>query len=271
MSMPSIRVFKPFTIDGRSDKSNYHVQEIIYYGESRARHMAAKIIEADAQHRAWMQAALQEEVVCSSIHKMLFTYLHIYTFAKLTVMCFVGIAMAIGQIFDIPIVLCSLTMSLSSNCRVKLPIPFDLGFVAMLKVGTNSNQMDRVVDSYAHDWWNDRTRTTVPKLQNMFTTETVDECLAHHRKQLGAADPSIPLEYSNVIPPLTISPSTTDICAACAGRRDGADNSRATQPCTKCDRYRTLAASLYDDLVSVKNFASILSVTSSNDVEVASR
>ena len=76
MSKPSIRVFKPFTIDGCTDKSNHHVQEIIYYGESRARHMVAKIIKADAQHRAWMQAALQEEVVRLSIHKMLFTYLH---------------------------------------------------------------------------------------------------------------------------------------------------------------------------------------------------
>ena len=84
-------------------------------------------------------------------------YLHIYTFAKLTVMCFVGIATAIGQIFDIPIVLHSLAMSLSSNCGVKLPIPFNLGYVAMLKVGMNGNQMDRVVDSYAHDWWNNRT------------------------------------------------------------------------------------------------------------------
>ena len=72
-------------------------------------------------------------------------------------MCFVGIATAIGQIFDIPIVLHSLAMSLSSNCRVKLPIPFDLGFVAMLKVGTNGNQMDRVDNSYAHNWWNDCT------------------------------------------------------------------------------------------------------------------
>ena len=186
-------------------------------------------------------------------------------------MCFVGIATAIGQIFNIPIVLHSLAMSLSSNCRVKLPIPFDLGFMAMLEVGMNGNQMDRVVDSYAHNWWNDRTRTTVPKLQNMFTTETVDECLAHHRKQLGAADPSIPLEYSNIIPPLMILPSTTNICATCAGQRDGAENSRAAQPCSKCDRYRALAASLYNDLVDVKNFASILSVTSSNDVEVASR
>ena len=233
--------------------------------------MVAKIIEADAQHRAWMQAALQEEVVHSSIHKTLFTYLHIYTFTKLTIMCFVGIAMAIGQIFDIPIVLRSLAMSLSSNCRVKLPIPFNLGFVAMLEVGTNGNQMDRVVDSYAHDWWNDRTRTTVPKFQNMFTTETVVKCLAHHRKQLGAADPSIPLKYSNIIPPLMILPSTTNICAACAGRHDGADSSHAAQPCSKCDRYCALAASLYDELVGVKNFASILSVTSSNDVEVASR
>ena len=111
---------------------------------------------------------------------------------------------------------------------------------------------------------------TVPKFQNMFTTETVDECLAHHRKQLGTVNSSIPLEYSNVIPLLTISPSTTDICATCAGQHNGANNSHAAQPCTKCDRYHALAASLYDELVGVKNFASILSVTSSNDVEVVS-
>ena len=57
MSKPSIQVFKPFTIDGRTDKSNYHVQEIIYYGESRARHMVAKIIKADAHSAQGLDAS----------------------------------------------------------------------------------------------------------------------------------------------------------------------------------------------------------------------
>jgi len=113
MSKPSIRVFKPFSGDGHTEEGHHHIQEVIYYGESRARHVAAKIIQADAQHRAWMQTALYEEVVSSFMHKTLCTSLLIYTFAKLTVMCFVGMATAIGQVFDIPIVLHSLAMSMS--------------------------------------------------------------------------------------------------------------------------------------------------------------
>ena len=75
MLKPSIRVFKLFSVDGRSDLLHRETQEIIYYGESRFRHMAAKIFQADAQHRAWMQDALQEEVVSAYIHKTLFTSL----------------------------------------------------------------------------------------------------------------------------------------------------------------------------------------------------
>ena len=180
MSKPSIRVFKPFCADGHNDVFHHKIQEIIYYGESRFRHMAAQIFRADAQHRAWMQDALQEEVVSPYIHKTLFTSLPIKTFAKLTVMCYIGMATAMGLNFNIPIVLHSLTMSLFSQNGMKLPIPFDLGFIAMLEVGTNDNQMDKVVHSYAHDWWNDHTRTKVPPYSAMFTMGTIDVCLAHY-------------------------------------------------------------------------------------------
>ena len=95
-------------------------------------------------------------------------------------MCYVSMTTAMGLNFDIPIVLHSLTMSLFSKNGMKLPIPFDLGFIAMLKVGTNDNQIDKVVNSYAHDWWNDHTRTKCPPYSAMFTTGTVDICLAHH-------------------------------------------------------------------------------------------
>jgi hypothetical protein len=79
MSKPSIQVFKPFSVDGCSDQFHHKIQEIIYYviyyGESRSWHMAAKFFQADTQHRAWMQDALQEEVVSSCMHKMLSTSL----------------------------------------------------------------------------------------------------------------------------------------------------------------------------------------------------
>jgi len=103
----------------------------------------------------------------------------------------------------------------------------------------------------------------------MFTTETVQDCLAHHRKQLGADDISIPLQYSNLIPPLTILPSTTNTAAAGASRPGGAVHPHATEPGSNCDMYRGLAASLYEELMGIKNFVSIMSVTSSNNMEVA--
>ena len=120
-------------------------------------------------------------------------------------------ATAMGLNFDIPIVVRSLTMSLFSQNGMKLPIPFDFGFIAMLEVGTNDNQMDKVVHSYAHDWWNDHTRMKIPPYSAMFTTGTMDVCLAHHRKQLSTTDVSIPPQYANIIPPLKISTPTTNV------------------------------------------------------------
>ena len=95
-------------------------------------------------------------------------------------MCYISMATAMGLNFDIPIVVRSLAMSLFSQNRMKLPIPFDFGFIAMLEVGMNDNQMDKVVHSYAHDWWNDCTRMKIPPYSAMFTTGTMDVCLAHH-------------------------------------------------------------------------------------------
>ena len=89
-------------------------------------------------------------------------------------MCYISMATAMGLNFDIPIVVCSFTMLLFSQNGMKLPIPFDFGFIAMLEVGMNDNQMDKVVHSYAHDWWNDCTRTKVPPYSAMFTTGTIN-------------------------------------------------------------------------------------------------
>ena len=84
-------------------------------------------------------------------------------------MCYISMATAMGLNFDIPIVVHSLAMLLFSQNGMKLPILFDFRFIAMLKVGTNDNKMDKVVHSYAHDWWNDRTRTNIPPYSAMFT------------------------------------------------------------------------------------------------------
>ena len=188
-------------------------------------------------------------------------------------MCYVSMATAMGLNFDMPIVLHSLTMSLFSENGMKLPIPFDLGFIIMLKLGTNDNQIDKVVESYAHNWWNDHMRTKCPPYSAMFTTGTVDICLAYHWKQPSTTDLSMPPQYLEIISPLRISMPT----AASADQQHsspracpGTNHPIATEPCSKCYLYCALAASLYEDLVGIKNFISTMSVVANNDVEVMS-
>ena len=100
-------------------------------------------------------------------------------------------------------------------------------------------------------------------------------CLAHHQTQLGAADMSIPSQYTNIIPPLKIS-TPTNACASGASSQSGAErqsgtgHSTAVESCSKYNLYSAPAASLYEDLVDVKNFVSTMSVMTNNDVEVTS-
>ena len=188
-------------------------------------------------------------------------------------MSYVGMATATGQVVDVPIVLRSLTASLAHIPITQLPIPFDLGFIATLEVGTNDQQFARVVNSYELDWWNGAEQ---PREIRYLTEHTLEQCLAHHRIRLLETmngDP-IPPKSIDVFPPIQIRPvgnadtsypGVTDI----PGIAD--DAPRADITCAHCDVYRTLAAELLEELKGVKNIISGLSASSSNDVEVATR
>jgi len=65
MAPSSINVFRPFNLQhDRGEDLYLLLQQVIYYGESRFRAAAAKIIQADVRHHGWMQRCLQQEVVC---------------------------------------------------------------------------------------------------------------------------------------------------------------------------------------------------------------
>jgi len=64
----SIRLFKPFDAPSAARTSQQgRTQEIIHYGESRFRQALLKISVATRTAQAWMQKALQIELV-SRIH-----------------------------------------------------------------------------------------------------------------------------------------------------------------------------------------------------------
>ena len=72
-----------------------------------------------------------------------------------------------------------------SNSDEDQPMPFDMDFIAMLEVGTKDEQVDRVVESYAHDWWNNsHPRWTVcPDNENLLSTWMLWCCLNYHQEQ----------------------------------------------------------------------------------------
>ena len=72
---------------------------------------------------------------------------------QLFIMTYVGIATSLGLVIEVLMVLQSLSVSLAAAPNADLPIPFDLGFIAMLDSGNNDSEFNRIVKSYAMAWW----------------------------------------------------------------------------------------------------------------------
>ncbi|KIM39385.1 hypothetical protein M413DRAFT_29535 [Hebeloma cylindrosporum] len=239
MSSPSIHAFKPFNLGhGSTQEVHVKVQEIIYYGESRFRQATAAMTKAEARHQGWMQECLKQELSF--------------------IMSYVGIATTMGLVVEVPIVLRSLAVSLGPVPTDELPIPFDLGFIALLEVGTNCDQFGRVVNSYRLNWW-DNTRS--PAEHRRLTAQTLEACLQHHRFQLsldpnGLHVPSKPIRV--IIPPLQLHGSA-------------APSTAAEIDCRNCDRYRSLADDLMDEMRNLENLSAAMEASTSNEVEIAKR
>ena len=110
MPSASICLFNPFNHQHSSDQGwHRHVQEVIYYGDSRFWQALADISKADAQHQLWMQGCLKEELV----HEFFFSSIKeclIMSF-QLFIMSYVGIATSLGLVIEVPMVLQSLSVS----------------------------------------------------------------------------------------------------------------------------------------------------------------
>ena len=192
-------------------------------------------------------------------------------------MSYVGMATATGQVVEVPIVLRSLAASLAQVPRAELPIPFDLGFVAMLEVGTNVEQFGRVVKAYEHSWWK---ATRSPAEGRYLNAQTLEQCLTRHRAQLLKSmegDKVAAMEIHTIAPLQIRSMKGADSSrrADDLGRADApgrADSPRRPNtPCPECEVYRSLAGDLLEELRGIKQFASGVRAAASNDLEVATR
>src|ERR1700761_6674308 len=154
-------------------------------------------------------------------------------------------------------VLQSLSVSLAAVPNADLPIPFDLGFIAMLDSGTNDSEFSRIVKSYAMAWWKGARK---PADGGTLTAKNLEKCLEQHHCLLLETMDGKPMPEHPIIPipslQLPISAVGTDI---------------ATDNCTQCTVYKSLAGDLLNEMRSIKNFVSGMAGTTSNETELIPR
>ena len=143
------------------------------------------------------------------------------------VMSWFGIGTAIGFVIDVPILLRSLADSLADLNLDHLPLGFNSSMLAALDDGVATESPNRLVDSYACDWWR---RSTEPALGGIFGIDTLDECLNRHRQYINISDSSRP-----------------DIQSA-------TDNPHSQPDCRSCIDLRALIYDMFDEARAMHDF-----------------
>ncbi|KAF8799290.1 hypothetical protein BYT27DRAFT_7121080 [Phlegmacium glaucopus] len=169
MPTHTIRRFNPFNLQHGSDH-NLHVriQEVIYYGESQLWSVVNDISKANVDRQAWTQKLLHREL--------------------LFVLSYLGIASAIGQAVDVPIILRSLADSMAMLHQDDFPIVFDPDFLLTLDIGTHaSDNKSRVVSNYECCWWKGRKPRDLA-LVKILDASCLSRCMEFHKIQLASAN-----------------------------------------------------------------------------------
>ena len=188
-------------------------------------------------------------------------------------MSYVGMATSLGLVVEVPMVLQSLSVSLAAVPNANLPIPFDLGLIAMLDSGTNDSDFGRIVKSYALAWWQGTRR---PADGGTLTAKTLERCLEQHRLGLLETMGGEPMPEHPIIPIPSLQLSFDAEANVGTDRADanvGTDGGTATttDDCARCTVYKSLAGNLLDELKSIKNFASGMAGTTCNETELIPR
>ena len=175
-------------------------------------------------------------------------------------MSYIGMATASGQVIVIPVILRSLAETLGHIRPRDLPITFDCGFIAVLDVGTTDDQFARVVRSYSLPWWS---ATRAPVDGGILSAQTLDTCLAYHRRQLTFDI------RGNSIPALPIVPLSCLTFDSHSGIARGPAEVSATASSPTI--HPLLAADMLRHIQATKNNTSALVVSASTQLDLTTR
>jgi hypothetical protein len=250
--IPIIRRFNPYNLQyGIDSKLHDLIQEIVNYAESRFWLIIHEISKADNDHQSWMQKLLRRELVWVNCLRLL----SILTIFQVFVLSYVGMANAMGQILDIPIIIRSLAISIALLREGSLPAEFEPDFLATLDIG---NPERPIIAQYAHAWWK------APKPINLDLADILDSsslqlCLDEHRDQIASIPPDDVVK--NKLDTKRMVPATT-LTFSPDGPSDlgpGAD-----ETCQKCVKYKDILSNTLTDLVDIYTFSNAMFAASKN-------
>jgi hypothetical protein len=132
------------------DNDPKKVPLVIIYCASRLH--AATIATANEQNerrRTRMQTFLLSELVCTSVFSQISPSSQL---SQQFALSFIGMAAAIGQVCNIPIILRNLVAYFYRHASSNLPVAFDLHSLLELDAGCDGDDLSCPVASYHLDW-----------------------------------------------------------------------------------------------------------------------
>lgn len=260
-----IRLFNPFSLQyGANQTLSPFIQTVINYAESRFRAAlpAIQLRDRNLANRKWMQTLLQKEIVRKLMSIWILDYNNNNNNTyQMYVMSLIGIAAAVGQIIDIPIVCRSLADALVLADPDTLPL--DIGEHLLSFLGTESSYDEGhpncVVRTYQCQWWQWRRPPTSHLDTAILGPDTVDDCLSHYRDMVNQA--RVRADITPIAKPLPTMAEAAMFAAAPADEH----------MCASCNYARVTCAELLDKLRQAENFAAAMKSASTAQADLARR
>jgi len=172
----------------------------------------------------------------------------------------------LGRTLEIPIIIRSLAGTFALEGKNDLPLIPDDTFLATLDSGGH-----QVVNGYDLQWWTGRKPKDLSKVE-ILNASTLEKCLKHFQKQTG--NPK-----SNFVFPAGAGAGRNTTMTHPAGYGAGSGtfptssqaSSGPVAGCHACPQYKTLLSDILQDVLKFKNFASIMSTSSENLINIGIR
>ena len=239
----------PMHADGPAD-----IQEVVTYCASRLRASLVKISDDTRTQRKWWQTCFIYELV-SVLPSVRFTVDSRPVFVKEFTLSYIGMAAAIGQSINIPIVIRGLAMDLHRHVPGSDTLLFDPDFLFSLDTGTDHDDPAKVVKSYHQQWW---TARTPPAITDLMNQQNIADFLKHHHRLTESDSP-------NILPVAPVKPSYG------WSRGVNFDSVSPNIQCHQCRLYRAILIGAEDELRDIRHYAHGMEVRSAFRARFAAR